>query len=91
MQPETAQRADLWIWHARFLRQRADVATLIRKGRVRINGVKITSPGHRVRTGMVLTLALPARTVVVEILSFAQRRGSADDAVQLFRNLDQGA
>ncbi|CAN1527695.1 COG1188 Ribosome-associated heat shock protein implicated in the recycling of the 50S subunit (S4 paralog) [Rhabdaerophilaceae bacterium] len=79
-----AQRLDKWIWHARFLRSRTDAAELVRQGRVRLNGMRITQPGHAVKLGAVLTLALPHETIVVRVAGFAERRGSAGDAEPLY-------
>ena len=83
----TAQRLDKWIWHARFLRSRSDAAELVRKGRVRVNGLRVTQPGHAVKAGAALTLALPHDTRVVRVDGFAARRGNATEASHLFTDL----
>lgn len=82
------QRLDRWIWHARFLRAREACADLIRSGHVRLNGHRITQPGHGVRTGDVLTLALPGATRVVRVIAFVERRGSPSEASGLFEPVD---
>lgn len=81
------QRLDKWVWHARIVRTRADAAALVTKGRVRLNGSRETSPGHAVKAGDVLTIALDARVRVLKVLAFAERRGDASSAVQLFEDL----
>lgn len=78
-------RLDKWIWFARFQRSREACADLVRAGRVRINGQRVVKPGAFIEPGDVLTLALPGRTVVVEVLALAQRRGDADAAQALYR------
>ena len=85
------QRLDKWVWFARFCRQRDVAAETIRKGRVRINGRRITQPGHFVRIGDVLTLALPHQTCVVEVIAFAERRGDAEAARRLYRDIIDGS
>ncbi len=78
-------RLDKWIWFARFQRSREACADLVRAGRVRINGQRVVKPGAFIAVGDVLTLALPGRTMVVEVLALAQRRGDADAAQALYR------
>lgn len=81
-------RLDRWIWFARFQRSREACADLVRAGRVRLNGRRVQRPGVAVAPGDVLTLALPGRTVVVEVLALAERRGGSDDATRLYRLIE---
>jgi ribosome-associated heat shock protein Hsp15 len=83
-----AIRLDKWIWFARFLRAREACQDLIRKGHVRRDGLRITQPGATVRVGDVLTLALPGRTILVEILALAEKRGGAEEASALYRIIE---
>jgi len=85
---QAGQRLDLWIWHARFLRSRSACADLIRKGHVRINGRRVNTPGSTLRRGDVLTLALPGRTILVRVEAYAQRRGDATSARDLFSSIE---
>lgn len=92
-EPETVEaaqtlRLDKWIWFARFQRSRETCADLVRKGHVRVNGRKVSQPGAFVRPGDILTLALPGKTVVVEITGLAERREGAASAVGLYRSLE---
>lgn len=83
-----SQRLDKWIWFARFVRTRAAAAELVRRGHVRVAGRRIVEPGHFVRPGDVLTLALPGRTIVIRVLDCAERRGGAPEAVRLYALLE---
>lgn len=85
---QEATRLDKWIWHARFLRSREASAELVRSGHVRLKGRRVTQPGHVVRPGDILTLALPRRTIIVEVLVLAERRGGASDAALLYRMVE---
>ena len=87
--PPARQRIDLFIWHARFLRTRSAAAELVRKGHARVNALRVTQPGHSLKPGDVLTLALPGRTWIVRVDAFAARRGSAEEAQRLYTRLDQ--
>lgn len=81
------QRIDKWLWHARVVKTRTDAATLVSRGRVRINGARETSPGHGIKLGDVLTIALDRRVRVMKAIAFAERRGDAAAASVLFEDL----
>ena len=81
------QRVDRWLWHARVVRTRSDAAALVAKGHVRINGAREKSPGHGVKIGDVLTVALEARVRVLKVIGFAERRGDAASAQALCADL----
>ena len=86
--PSERQRLDKWLWHARVVKARSSAAELVASGHVRINGVRETSPGHGVKTGDVLTIALDRSVRVLKILGFAERRGDATSARVLYDDLD---
>lgn len=71
------QRIDKWLWHARVVKTRTDAAALVGTGRVRVNGARQTAPGHAVKTGDVLTVALDGRVRILKVIGFAERRGDA--------------
>lgn len=78
------QRLDKWLVYARFVRTRTAASELVEKGRVRINGARVTNPAKIVSPGDVLTLALPHATRVVRVLGAAERRGSFTQAQALY-------
>jgi len=81
------QRLDKWLWHARMVRTRSDAARLAEAGYVRLNGSRILAPGHAVKIGDVVTLALDRAVRVVKIEGFCERRGQAAAARALYRNM----
>lgn len=85
------QRIDKWLWHARIVRTRSDAAELVAKGHVRLNGTRETSPGHAVKPGDVLTVALDGRVRLVRVAAFTQRRGDAQAAHALYDDLQQAS
>jgi ribosome-associated heat shock protein Hsp15 len=89
--PEGRQRIDKWLWHARTVRTRTDAASLVEGGHVRLNGRRVTAPGHTVRIGDVLTLALDRTVRVLEVAGFSERRGAASDAAATWRDLSARA
>lgn len=81
------QRLDKWLWHARVVKTRTDAAALVAKGRVRINGARQTSPGHAVKAGEVLTIALDSRVRILKIMGFSERRGDSAAARAIYVDL----
>ena len=71
------QRLDKFLWHARVVKARTSAAELVESGHVRINGVREKSPGHAVKPGDVLTIALDRTVRVLKVVGFlraARRR-----------------
>jgi ribosome-associated heat shock protein Hsp15 len=87
--PSERQRLDKWLWHARVVKARSSAAELVASGHVRINGMRETSPGHGVKPGDVLTIALDRSVRVLKIVGFAERRGDAAAARVLYDELSE--
>jgi len=81
------QRLDKWLWHARVVRARASAAALIESGHVRVNGARERSPGHGIKAGDVLTIALDRGVRVLKVVRFAERRGDAASVTGLYADL----
>ncbi len=81
------QRLDKFLWHARVVKARTSAAQLVEKGHVRINGVRETAPGHAVKPGDVLTIALDRNVRVLKVIGFSERRGDASSARMLYEDL----
>ncbi len=84
------QRLDKWLWHARVVKARTSAAALVERGHVRINGVRETSPGHAVKSGDVITLALDRGVRLMKVMGFSERRGDATAARGLYEDLTEG-
>ena len=84
------QRLDKWLWHARVVKARASAAALIESGHVRVNGVREKSPGHAVKPGDVITIALDRGVRLMKVTGFAERRGDATAARALYEDLKTG-
>ena len=65
-------------------------AALVEAGHVRINGVREKSPGHAVKIGDVLTIALDRSVRVLKVAGFSERRGDAAAARVLYEDLQNG-
>jgi ribosome-associated heat shock protein Hsp15 len=85
------QRLDKWLWCARFMRARADCARLVAGGRLRVNRQPTDKPHARLRPGDVITLPLRGEVRVIEVLSLAVRRGPAEEARGLYREIPPAA
>jgi ribosome-associated heat shock protein Hsp15 len=89
----TGARLDKWLFHARFYRTRLLAQTAASAGKVRLNGNRVEKPGHVVKPGDVLTLAVPfggrgAEVMAVRVLALAERRGPASEARNLYEILE---
>jgi ribosome-associated heat shock protein Hsp15 len=81
------QRLDKWLWHARVVKARTSAAELVESGHVRVNGVREKSPGHAVKQGDVVTIALDRAVRVLKVTGFSERRGDASAARVLYEDL----
>jgi ribosome-associated heat shock protein Hsp15 len=82
-----AGRLDKWLFCARLCRTRETAQAVIAAGKVRLNGARTRKPGHAVRLGDILTLALGGRVRAVKVLGLAERRGGAPEAALLYEAL----
>jgi ribosome-associated heat shock protein Hsp15 len=83
------QRLDKWLWHARVVRTRSSAAALVQAGHVRLNGVREVAPGQTVKPGDVLTVGLDRTVRVLKVVGFAERRGDATSATELYADLQK--
>jgi ribosome-associated heat shock protein Hsp15 len=81
------QRLDKWLWHARVVKARTSAAALVESGHVRVNGVREKSPGHAVKAGDVITIALDRGVRLMKVVGFSERRGDATAARALYEDL----
>ena len=93
MMREDRQRLDKWLWFARFVKSRTLAAKLVSDGFVRVNGQRAETPAKALAVGDVITVAAARRTAVVRVEALGTRRGPAEEARRLYRELgrDDGA
>lgn len=70
-----------------MVKARTSAAELVERGHVRINGVREKSPGHAIKIGDVLTIALDRTVRVMKVIAFSERRGDANSARVLYEEL----
>ena len=80
-------RIDKWLWQARFFKTRSLSAALVSAGKLRLNGAKMSKPGHAVGPGDVLTFPQGAAVRVVRVLGCGLRRGPASEAQALYEDV----
>ncbi len=90
MPVDTRQRLDKWLWFGRFVKTRVLAAELVAAGHVRINRTRVVKPGHDVKAGDVLTVAIHGRVRVVRVSGLAERRGSPEMARNALRRAGDG-
>ncbi len=85
--PQPRTRLDVWLWRARVVKTRALAAKLVKSGHVRVNGAREKSPGRGLIVGDTLTIALDSAVRILEVVAFGERRGPAEEAQKLYRQL----
>lgn len=70
-----------------MVKARSSAAALVEAGHVRINGIREKAPGHAVKAGDVLTIALDNSVRILKVVAFAERRGDATAARVLYEDL----
>jgi ribosome-associated heat shock protein Hsp15 len=78
------QRLDKWLWHARIVKARVSAAALVEGGRIRVNGSRQNAPGHGLKLGDVVTIALDQSVKVLKVAAFSERRGDAEAGRRLY-------
>lgn len=70
-----------------MVKARTSAAALVESGHVRVNGVRVTSPGHAIKTDDVLTVALDRSVRVLKVIGFSERRGDAASARAIYEEV----
>jgi len=78
-----ADRADKWLWRARFFKTRTLAARAVAES-LRVNGQRTDKPSALVRPGDVLTFVAGGRARVIEVVAMGDRRGPAPEAQTLY-------
>jgi ribosome-associated heat shock protein Hsp15 len=81
-------RLDKWLWQARFFKTRADAAEWVTKGRVRVNGMRMSKPGHGITVQDVLTFPQENIIRVIRVSALGIRRGPFSEAQTLYIDMD---
>jgi len=69
------------------VKARTSAAELVESGHVRVNGAREKSPGHAIKIGDVLTIALDRTVRILKVTGFSERRGDAAAARVLYDDL----
>ena len=70
-----------------MVKARTSAAELVESGHVRINGTREKSPGHAIKIGDVITIALDRTVRVLKVTAFNERRGDSASARELYEEL----
>lgn len=79
-------RLDKLLWYLRFAPSRALAQSWVNEGHIRVNGQRVVKPATAITVGVVLTLPLPHRVCVIELLAIPHRRGPAAEAHSCYRD-----
>jgi ribosome-associated heat shock protein Hsp15 len=72
------------------VKARTSAAELVESGHVRVNGTREKSPGHAIKIGDVITVALDRTVRVLKVIAFNKKRGDAASARLLYEELSEG-
>ncbi len=78
-----AVRIDKWLWAARCFKTRSQATAACDGGHCRVDG-KTAKPSLKVRPGARVEVHTPGGLRILEVVSLAERRGSATVAATLF-------
>ncbi len=81
-------RIDKWLFAARFFKTRSLAAEAIDRGRITVNGHRI-KPAKVVAVGDILTVRINNYQYHIEILGLSNKRGSATQAQQLYKETEE--
>ena len=70
-----------------MVKTRSLAQALVEAGHVRLNRVRLSKSSHAVAAGDVLTVTAGSHVRVLQVMGFAERRGSAPAARLLFEEL----
>lgn len=81
-------RIDKWLFAARFFKTRSLAAEAIDRGRITVNGHRI-KPAKVVAVGDMLTIRINNYQYHIEILELSNKRDSATQAQQLYKETEE--
>lgn len=84
---QSGLRADKWLWHARFFKSRSLATQVCQAGKLRLSGLGVIKPHHKVKPGDVLTFPQARHIRIVKVLALGVRRGPATEAQTLYEDL----
>ena len=89
-EPNSGNRLDKWLWHARFYKTRSLATAAISGGKVHLNGERV-KPAHRVRGGDRISISLQGIVAEFDVLGLPTRRGPASEAARHYAETPQSA
>ncbi|AEJ01680.1 RNA-binding S4 domain protein [Nitrosomonas sp. Is79A3] len=81
-------RIDKWLFAARFFKTRSLAAEAIERGRITVTGHRV-KPAKIVAVGDMLTIRINNYQYNIEILELSNKRGSATQAQQLYKETEE--
>ncbi len=79
-------RLDLCLFNLRFCKTREQAQSLIEKGRVRVNGQRVSRSSRKVRAGDVLVFPAHRQIFSIEVLGLPGKRVGAAIAQMQYKN-----
>ena len=86
-EPSPSIRLDKYLWFARKVKTRSKATKLVKDGKIRVNGSKVSKASHVVRAGDIITAAISTNVHILKVLELGNRRGPASEAQALYEDL----
>ena len=80
-------RLDKWLWFVRKVKTRSKATKLVKDGKIRVNGDKVSKASQIIRAGDVITAMIATNVHVLKVVALGQRRGPAVEAATLYEDL----
>ena len=82
-------RLDKWLWFARFFKTRTRATAACTQKKIQLDGVVVSKAGLTIKPGQIVSFAQGHDRCVVQVIALGQRRGPAEEARQLYRELQR--
>lgn len=84
---EPSLRLDKWLWFIRKVKTRSKATKLVKEGKIRVNGDKVSKAAFVIHVGDVITAMISTNIHVLKVVALGERRGPAPEAATLFEDL----
>ena len=82
-------RLDKWLWFARFFKTRTRATAACTQKKIQLDGVVVSKASLTIKPGQIVSFAQGHDRCVVQVIALGQRRGPAEEARRLYRELQR--
>ncbi len=78
---------DKWLWYARIYKTRTIASKVVKAGYLKVNGIRIKKASASTKQGDKITFPTNGQIKAVKVLTLADKRLAAKDAVKMYAEL----